>query len=265
MPTISSLLLYPVKSCRSVEVNSFSFDPLGPIGDRRWMIVSNDSSGRFLSQRTHPQLALISVKIVSPQTIEISLPDHSKIRASLNEVSPIRKAVSLWSSQVIAQDAGDSVSRWLSQFLETDVRLVGIDRSYQRFISGSNTDQTGFADGYPLLILSKASIEDLNERLDFPIEISRFRPNIVVDDCDPYDEDRWSRIRIDDCLFKASGPCTRCVITTLDPQTGQRDSKEPLHTLAQYRKAEEGVLFGHNYTNESKSGTIEVGMEIEIL
>ncbi len=225
----------------------------------------DDRFKRFLSQRTHPRLALIDATIVSPQSIELSLPDRSKIRASLNEVSPIRKSVYVWNSQVISQDAGDSVSRWLSQFLEADVRLVGIDRSYQRFISDSDTDQTGFADGYPLLILSKASMDDLNERLDFPIEISRFRPNIVVDDCLPYDEDRWSRIRIGDCLFRASGPCTRCVITTLDPQTGQREGKEPLYTLAQYRKTEQGVLFGQNFTNESKSGTIEAGMEIEIL
>jgi uncharacterized protein YcbX len=229
------------------------------------MIVANDSSGTFLSQRTHPRLALIDVKIVSGGTIEISLPNRSPFQATIQVSSPTLKTATVWGSQVVAQDAGDAASVWLSQFLGEDVRLVGIDNDYQRFIRGSDIDQTSLADGYPFLILSRPSLDDLNERLDFPVEISRFRPNIVVDGCDPYEEDSWSRIKIGNCLLRASSPCTRCVITTLDPKTGQHQGKEPLRTLAQYRKTEQGVIFGQNFTNESKSGQIEIGMEIQIL
>lgn len=265
MPIVSSLHLYPVKSCRVVDVASISLDRLGPSGDRRWMIVSNNSEGTFLSQRTHPRLALIEPKIVNPESIELSLPDGKTIQASLDQASPILRTATIWNSQVIGQDSGDAVSAWLSQFLDEDVRLVGIGSNYQRFITKSAIDQTGYADGFPLLIISKSSLDDLNNRLDFPIEMSRFRPNIVVDSCKPFEEDTWSRIKIGDCLFKVSGPCTRCVITTLNPNTGQPEGKEPLKTLAQYRKTARGVIFGQNYTNESKSGKIEVGMEIQIL
>ncbi len=265
MPFVSSLHLYPIKSCRPVEVKSFSLDPLGPLGDRRWMIVANDKFGAFLSQRTHPRLALINVKIVSEGTIEISLPNCSPFQATIQGDSPIHRTATVWSNQVVARDAGDAASEWLSRFLEKDVRLVGIDSNYKRFIRGSDIDQTSFTDGYPLLVLSRASLRDLNDRLDYPIEISRFRPNIVVDGCAPYDEDRWSKIKIGDCLLRASGPCTRCVVTTLDPLTGQRQGSEPLHTLNQYRKMEQGVIFGQNFTNLSKSGQIEHGMEVQIL
>ena len=265
MPFVSSLHLYPMKSCRPVDVRSFSLDSLGPVGDRRWMVVANNKSRTFLSQRTHPRLALIDVKIIHRGTIELSLPNCSTIQASIQQASPVQKTATVLGSQVVAQDAGDAVSKWLSRFLEKDVRLVGIDRDYQRFTRNSDIDQTSFTDGYPLLILSRPSMDDLNKRLDFPIGISRFRPNIVVDGCDPFDEDCWSHIKIGDCLLRASGPCTRCVITTLDPQTGQGHGKEPLHALAQYRKTEKGVIFGQNFTNESKSGQIEIGMEIQIL
>jgi len=265
MPFVSSLHLFPMKSCRPVDVRSFSLDSFGPVGDRRWMVVANNKSRTFLSQRTHPRLALIDVKIIHGGTIELSLPNCLTIQASIQQASLVQKTATVLGSQVVAQDAGDAVSKWLSRFLEKDVRLVGIDCDYQRFTRNSDIDQTSFTDGYPLLILSRPSMDDLNKRLDFPIGISRFRPNIVVDGCDPCDEDCWSHIKIGDCLLRASGPCTRCVITTLDPQTGQGHGKEPLHALAQYRETEKGVIFDQNVTNESKSGQIEIGMEMQIL
>lgn len=164
-----------------------------------------------------------------------------------------------------ARDAGDTASEWLSTFLSQKVRLVGIDSNFIRFIDGESWHETGFADGFPLLVLSQASLVDLNHRLKVPIEMIRFRPNLVVGGCHSYDEDNWSRIRIGDVVLASSGPCSRCTMTTIDPNTGTRDGNEPLATLAKYRKIEKGIVFGQNFTNETKSGRIETGMNIEIL
>ncbi len=265
MPFVSSLHLYPVKSCKTVDVTSFCFDRLGPIGDRRWMIVSDDPSRTFITQRTHPILAKLQARPLGPTSIELKFPGFESIEVSHSDLSSSTEPVVIWNDRVAARDTSSLASEWLSTILEQSVRLVGIGSDYTRFIGGEKKNEAGFADGYPLLILSKASLTDLNTRLDFPVEMSRFRPNIVVEDCGPYQEDRWSRIRIGDTILLASGPCSRCVMTTVDPDSGLRKGNEPLATLARYRKTLDGVVFGQNYTNETKRGEIAVGMEIEIL
>jgi uncharacterized protein YcbX len=120
-----------------------------------------------------------------------------------------------------------------------------------------------FADGYPFLLISEASLEDLNSRLKVPLEMERFRPNFVVQGCLPYQEDGWNFIRIGEIKFQIVKPCSRCVITTIDPVDGSTD-REPLRTLAIYRHSEGKVYFGQNLIHES-AGSVEVGMEVEIL
>lgn len=267
MPIVESLHIHPVKSCRAHDLKSFELDRLGPVNDRRWMIISAKPDGTAITQRAHPRLTLLQVTPNPDQSITLSVPGFESIdveRAKL-EASPSTREARLWGKTLQALDAGDSTAEWLSRFLEEDVRLVGIPESYQYFTSDSKTDQTAFTDGFPILIISQASLDELNHRLDFPVEMQRFRPNIVIGDCEPFEEDSWNRIRIENTILRASGPCSRCILTTNDPFSGTREGREPLATLSQYRKTEKGVIFGQNYTNESKSGRIDVGMRIEIL
>ena len=265
MPSVSSLHIYPVKSCKAVNVESFGLDRFGPIGDRRWMIVSDDPNQPFITQRAQPILAKLEARYLDKGTIELKTPDLDPIQVTRSENAGPTRSVTIWKDRVHARDTGDVASKWLSTFLNQSVRLVRIHSEYARFINAEKSSETGFADGYPLLIISQASLDDLNDRLDYPVEMRRFRPNLVVQNCDPYEEDKWTQIRIGDTILSASGPCSRCIMTTVNPDTGALEGNEPLVTLAGYRKTGNGVTFGQNYINETKFGQIDVGMEIEIL
>src|SRR5258708_3185754 len=156
---------------------------------------------------------------------------------------------------------------WLSRFLGVECRLVRIGTSYIRPVKPEKAkpgDEVSFADGYPLLIVTEESLTDLNHRLDDPVPINRFRPNIVVTGAGAYAEDSWSKVRIGQVIFRATGPCGRCIVTTTDQFTSER-GKEPLRTLAMYRKDERNeVNFGQNFVNESKTGVVAIGDTVEI-
>ena len=264
MPRILSLHVYPVKSCRGNAIERMEFDSFGPTGDRRWMVI-NERSREFLSQRSHPELALLRARYDSSGGIELRSP-RSETVISVNPPSenPDPVEVGIWNSRATACDAGDEAANWLSDFMRIKVRLVGMNSLFRRPLNENPNDETGFADGYPLLIISLASLEDLNQRLEFPVEMNRFRPNIVIDECRAYDEDKWKRIKIGDTIFRSAGPCPRCIMTTVDPELGTRTGKEPLATLSEYRRSDNGVLFGQNFINESKTGFIEIGMPVEV-
>ncbi len=265
MPRIRSLHVYPVKSCRGNAIERMEFDSFGPIGDRRWMVI-NESSREFLSQRSHPELALLRARYNSSGGIELQSPRFEtflSVKPPSENLDPIE--VGIWNARATACDAGDRAASSLSDLIGIKVRLVGINSQFRRPLNGNPEDETGFADGYPLLVISQASLEDLNQRLEFPVEMNRFRPNIVIEDCRPYDEDKWKRIKIGNTTIRSAGPCPRCIMTTVDPELGVRTGKEPLATLSEYRRSDDGVLFGQNFINESKSGFIEIGMQVEIV
>ncbi|HBL54839.1 MAG TPA: hypothetical protein DDZ36_02830 [Deltaproteobacteria bacterium] len=124
--------------------------------------------------------------------------------------------------------------------------------------------QAAFSDAYPLLLISEASLNDLNNRLPEPVAMKRFRPNLVVNNTKPYEEDSWKKIIIGECEFQVVKPCSRCILTTVDPETGEFSGKEPLRTLATYRKQSGNVMFGQNLIATIK-GKLEVGMPVEII
>jgi uncharacterized protein len=168
---------------------------------------------------------------------------------------------------VDAIDQGDEAAAWLSDWLGISVRLVHIADGFKRKLNPNyavNTDDhTGFADGYPILIISEESLQDLNGRLDSAVPMNRFRPNLVLKGCEPFAEDTWKRIRIGDVEMALVKPCPRCVVTTIDKETLAK-SKEPLKTLSVYRNHELGAIFGMN-TIPLNEGRIEINMEVEIL
>jgi len=265
---LSALHIYPVKSCRGLSVPSAELGDHGLVGDRRFMVVT-EADGLFLTQRSHPRMALIETTL-TPDSLVLSSPKRGSVAVPL-EASAGRRRVTIWKSTVTADDCGDEAAEWLSVFLGSPLRLVRIGGAYQRPVlkpAAQAGDVVSFADSCPFLVISEASLADLNDRLvarhEEPLPMNRFRPNFVVAGCSPYAEDTWRRFRIGDAVFRCSDPCTRCIVTTTDQLTAER-GKEPLKTLAGYRRDPRDptdVDFGINLIHETKRGLIQVGAAV---
>jgi uncharacterized protein len=262
--TVSSLIYYPIKACRGIEVKSSCVERMGLEHDRRMMVVTPE--GEFLTQREYPRLALVSPQVQNG-TLDLSAPDYDSIQVGL-QTSGTPWQVNVWKSKgVHAIDQGEEAAAWFSDWLGTPVRLVHFADGYKRPINEqyavNDDDHTGFADGYPILLTSEEGLEDLNSRLEAPLPMNRFRPNLVVKGCEPFAEDTWNRIRIGDVTLAVVKPCARCEVTTIDKETLER-SKEPLKTLGKYRKHALGAIFGQNVIPLNE-GQIELGMNVTVL
>lgn len=266
---VASLHVYPVKGCRGASPASALAQPRGFAGDRRWMIV--DDAGRFISQRTHRVLALVEAGLTA-QALVLGTPDRPVLSIPLDGAGgPARVGAGLeatvWDDTVPVIDAGDLAAAWLRSVLGAPARLVHMPAATQRAVDpryGAPGDEVSFADGYPYLLVSSASLADLNARLAKPLPMDRFRPNLVVDGCEPEAEDGWRRVRIGPVTFRLVKPCTRCVVTTIDQSTGQPDGPEPLRTLAGYRTWQGGARFGMNVIAENE-GVVRAGDDVTIL
>lgn len=261
---VTSLFYYPVKSCRGIAVDAATLDRRGIVDDRRFMIV--DEWGRFVSQRSHPRLALVDVRIDGDQLL-FAAPGTNSVAIPIVRAGATRTVV-VWADQCEAIDQGSEAARWLSDFLGSNVELVRLDDGFTRSVDPTyavrSTDEVGFADAYPLLVIGEESLDDLNTRLAEPVLMNRFRPNVVVRGGGPYAEDRWRRVRFGEVSASIVKPCARCSTTTVDQETGAR-GKEPLRTLATYRfDPERDVLFGQNVVHAGP-GTIRIGDAVEIL
>lgn len=262
MVELSALIYYPVKSCRGFEVHEINVERMGLEGDRRMMVIT--TNGHFLTQRDHPRLALVS-PAVSNNTLTLSAPGIEDLTCPILKSGPTRP-VDIWRSKgVQAVDQGDLAAGWFSDWLKAEVRLVHFAEGYLRKISETYAinadDHTGFADGYPILLASEESLADLNARLETPVPMNRFRPNIVVRGCDPFAEDTWSRICIGGVEMAVVKPCARCLVTTIDKDTLEK-RKEPLKTLATYRRQRGGAMFGQNVI-PLNMGKLRLGMKVE--
>ncbi len=264
MITLSSLTYYPIKACRGFDVTESNVERMGLQNDRRMMVIT--SAGEFLTQREYPKLALIN-PLLEDGTLTLSAPAMDILVHTIQTIGET-KLVDIWKSKgVSAIDQGDLSAQWFSDWLGISVRLVHIAEGIQRTVNSDYAinidDHTGFADGYPILILSEESLQDLNSRLDSPLPMNRFRPNIVIKGCEPFAEDQWKRIKIGDVEMALVKPCPRCEVTTIDKETLAKN-KEPLKTLGKYRKHELGAIFGMN-TIPLNSGRLRLGMNVEIL
>ena len=261
---LSGIYIYPVKSLRGVAVAAAALDAHGLVGDRRFLVV--DDTGRFLTQRVLPRMALIDTELGRAELI-LRHPQHGSAAVGLADDGP-SVTVQIWRDTVQAVDCGVEISVWLSDFLRHPCRLVRMGTDYRRPVKPAKAqpgDVVTFADAYPLLALSEASLADLNDRLvtqaEDPVPMNRFRPNVVIAGCPAFAEDAWPRVRIGAAVFRTAGPCVRCNIPTIDQATAVR-YKEPIRTLATYRRtaADAGeVIFGQNLIHETKSGEIRIG------
>lgn len=260
---MAELYVYPVKSAGGIRLEAVDLDALGPVFDRRWMVV--DGEGRFLTQRRLPRMALIQ-PVLGDGVLELRTTGVEDLSVPLEPGNGVRQGVEIWEDEVTAERVSPRADAWLSRVLGVPVHLVRLDESgTQRAAdpAGAPGAGVGFADQYPLLLLSRGSVDGLNRRLERPVGVDRFRPNVVVDGVLPHEEDRWRRIRVGEVPFSVVRPCRRCSVPGVDQATGV-PGKEPLRALAGYRRGEGTIWFGQNVVHHG-SGRIAVGDRVEVL
>jgi uncharacterized protein len=268
---IESLHVYPIKSCKGQSLQSAVLTETGLANDRRWMLVNG--ADKFLTQRELPRLALIDVALTTDGA-RLSAPGMPTIEIAAHDDSP-QRTVTVWRDTLQAFDEGERAAEWLSSFLAAQVRLIRFNPAARRV---SNPEWTGdaealnmFSDGYPILLLSEASLADLNQRLPGdvgPLPMNRFRPNIVASGIDAYDEDRIHELRGDGVRLRIVKPCARCKITTTDQFTGEVMGDEPIATLKKYRWNAElrGICFGQNViVIDGVGAQLAVGQSLDIV
>lgn len=258
-----SIHRYPVKSLGGHRLSDARIGALGIEGDRRFMLV--DASGRFVSARERPELLLWQVGWRTVCDIDIVAPDGA---AHVPQITDERTTVRIWDDEVIARGTDAATDVFLTAHLGPGLRLVFIDDPSPRAIDpkyGQPGDAVGFADGYPILLLSEESHAALEQRAGETLSILRFRPNLIVRAPHAHAEDDWKHIRIGACTFDVVKPCVRCVLTTMDPLTGlPHPNREPLRTLIDYRRGAKGVTFGMNVIARA-GGVISIGDSIEVV
>jgi len=265
---IAALSIYPAKSCRGIVCNSLRLAASGFERDRHWMIVRRD--GRFVTQRELPRLAVIETALTA-NGLRLAAPGMPSIEVEERAAGPSGEVV-VWRDSCRAFDQGETVASWLTRFLGTELRLVAFDARHERVSNpvwtGAARATTEFTDGFAILAICEASLEDLNRRLARSLPMERFRPNIVLAGIDAYGEDRIDELRRAGVRLRVVKPCTRCSITTTDQATGAVDGDEPLRTLKTYRWSRElhGVMFGQNViVIEGAGRELNVGDELDII
>lgn len=259
---VSDLAIYPVKSLAQISLKTSAVEAFGLQSDRRWMVI--DTNQYMITQRQQSRMCLIQVTLTS-DGIQLSAPGMNQINLQQPDAT-VKRQVTVWRDNCTAYDAGDPAARWLGKFLNIDCRLVYFPDNTLRAVDpeyAQPDDKTAFSDGFPILLTSTPSLEDLNSKMEQPLSMQRFRPNIVISGCEPYAEDNWRRIKIGDITMRVVKPCSRCIIPSIDPQTGERGD-EPTRVLVKYRKRDNKVYFGQNVIADT-TGNITVGMPVEVL
>ncbi|XP_040207351.1 mitochondrial amidoxime reducing component 2-like [Rana temporaria] len=274
---ISQLFLYPVKSCKGIPLQEAECRDYGlkngELSDRHWLVVKEDKV--HVTARQEPRMVLITVTC-DKGYLTISAPGMDKLEIPLK--LPTRNSIftcKVHGNEVMGRDCGDEASHWITKFLKSVqmYRLVQFEDRMKRrnpkkeYPTYTENDQVAYPDLSPLLLLSDASLEDLNSKLEHKISIQNFRPNIVVSGCEPFAEDSWKEIQIGEHVrLKQVMPCPRCILTTVDPDTGIINMKEPLETMRSYRLCDtadkevykSSPLFGQ-FVRIQKKGMIKVG------
>ncbi len=260
-PVLSALYRYPVKSMRGQRLDASPVSPLGLPFDRMWMVA--DPAGRFVTGREYPELVLIDA-VPSVLGLTLSAPGRTPLFVPSSAFTePCQTSV--WGDRFAAWEGSAEAADWISTYIGARLKLLWTGAATARRVKVDDSVPLSFADGYPLLIIGQASLDDLSARVGRPLAMERFRPNLVVSGAAPFAEDGWKRIRIGTATFRIAKPCERCVFTTVDPETGRKAlDQEPLRTLAKYRKTSDGVIFGQNVIAEG-STELQCGMRVEVL
>ncbi|HEX8376953.1 MAG TPA: MOSC N-terminal beta barrel domain-containing protein [Pedobacter sp.] len=262
---VQDLYIYPIKSLGGIRLETAEALQRGFRFDRRWMLV--DKNGKFITQRVEHQLALLTTQITDDKLqIYHKRSPENKLDIRLDQHFKSAIDVSIWDDSVEAIHVNEEIDIWVSTVLNKPCKLVFMREDGLRPVSKAdsfNDVHVSFADAFPYMLISQASLEDLNSRLAQPVPMNRFRPNLVISGTEAFEEDAWSEIKIGEVCFKVVKPCARCVLTTVDQETGFK-GVEPLQTLSKFRKAENKVLFGQNLVALNE-GVIRVKDSVEII
>lgn len=266
---LAAIHTYPIKSCAALSHREIELDARGPAWDRRFMVIG--AGGAFLTQRQRPALALVRPALAAGM-LRLAAPGMSELRVPLERTRGPIVRVEVWGDPCEAWDEGEDAAQWFSDHLRTAARLVRMADGFERPVhapDGRRLGETGFADASPLLVVSQASLAELNRRLaergHAPVPMSRFRPNLVVEGCAAFAEDTWHTIRVGSVTLDLVKPCVRCVVTTVDQATARSpEPTEPLATLAEFRRKGNGVVFAWNAQHRAP-GRVAVGDRVEVL
>ncbi len=264
MITVSGLYVYPIKSLGGISLSSVNITDRGFEHDRRWMLV--DDNSRFLTQRERPVMALLQVQIISEglKVFHKNQPGDFIIVPFINAAEKLM--VDIWGTVCEARPAGKEIDKWFSEKLDTSCRLVYMPDATKLKVDeryAFNKELTSFSDGFPVLMISEASLSDLNSKATEQLPVNRFRPNLVITGSAAFEEDTMKEFMINDIVFYGAKPSARCAVTTIDQSTAVK-GKEPLKTLAAYRGMNNKIYFGENVLAAS-TGSIAVGDSITIL
>ncbi len=260
MQTLSDIYIYPIKSVKAISQPAAHVEEKGLSNDRRYMLVSPD--GEFITGRTDPQLTQINVQFSQDKLI-VDAPQMPQLTIEPALFSATKLNTQIWDDNVNAQHCHNDYDNWFSEYLQRPCQLVFFAPNSQRYVRNRDT-QVAFADGYPLLLVNQASVELLNKKLKQPISALHFRPNIVINGDSAFIEDNWARIKIGEVEFEVSKPCSRCLFTNINPQTGIAEQDEPLTALAKFRFHQGEIDFGQNLI-PLNSGLIRTGDEVQVL
>ncbi len=247
MNTLDQISIYPIKSCSGIQLESARVESRGFPLDRRWMLI--EANGDFISQRNTPQLGQFQIS-VHDNHLHVQFSDKSPLKIQMELSKSTIRESRIWKDNVSGKEVSNVCDDWFSEILNRQVHLIHMDESVSRPLIKESLPQdrsfeVSFADGYPYLLTNQASLDDLNQRLTTHIPMDRFRSNLVVSGFEAFAEDDWKQISIGDVVFQVVKPCARCHVTTIDQKSGIQ-SKEPLKTLASYRKQDGKVMFGMN-------------------
>eukprot|EP01112_Ceratiomyxa_fruticulosa_P010586 TRINITY_DN2810_c0_g3_i6.p1 TRINITY_DN2810_c0_g3~~TRINITY_DN2810_c0_g3_i6.p1 ORF type:complete len:338 (-),score=62.44 TRINITY_DN2810_c0_g3_i6:88-1101(-) len=290
---VKQIFVYPIKGCKGISVLKAKITRFGFLNDRRWLVI-DPTTKRFLTQRQLSRMSLISPSLENDYLV-VEAPEMDPIKIPLQDnLAAPRFNVSVWGDSALeASLESESVCRWFSDFLQRPVEVVRMSPDYQRMVDPKywtdefpGSKQTSFSDGFPFLLISQESLDSLNEKLDHPLTINRFRPNIFVEGASaPFNEDTWRTIKIgaDNTIFHGVKKCSRCKVTTIDQERGiptpdieyqddegvVKKEAEPLRTLRTFRteagEKKGAVYFGQNLIHEKVGGFVSVGDIVEIL
>ena len=264
---LSEIWVYPIKSLPGFRVPDAQVFEKGLEWDRRLMLV--DTNHVFITQRVYPEMALFNIS-VNGHSIQVNDRSNTETHALIVDMTKVIgtktiKAV-VWDDEVEVMEVNPEYSSWFGRVLKMECKLVCFPEGNPRRIDPGyvkDNKQVSLADGYPFLIIGKESLADLNQRVGLGLSMKRFRPNFVFEGGGPYEEDTWTKFRIGSVNFESVKPCSRCVLTTVDPETGLK-GEEPLRTLSVYRRRNGKVYFGQNLI-ALENGHIYEGDEIKLL
>jgi uncharacterized protein YcbX len=263
---LSEINIYPIKSLGGIALNRSLIEEPGLRFDRRWLLI--DEKNKFLTQRDFPQMAKFGLTLEN-ENLTISF-ENEKLSIPFDTNRAGSGSIKIWSSAVKAEIYDDEINRWFSERFNSPCRLAFMNGKSKRKVSPFYAvrkfrDTVSFADAYPFLIAGENSLKDLNEKMEKPLPMNRFRPNLVIAGSEAFAEDGWKKIKIGKTVFHVVKACARCSMTTIDQKTGEKDGAEPLKTLAGFRKKSGNVFFGQYLIADKAGEIIEISDKVEIL